>query len=240
MHRLLLVLLLFLPGSVEAGSPYIIKLGSKAAWPPYHLETRRGADGIAVRALACVMARLNQPYIIDKLPWKRAQSQTEIGALDGFFIASQNNERDSYAVLSALFVPQVRSFYILKSGIEGDSRQYTLDHIKQNLNVGARHGSNALYSLREAGYKVSATHATEDGLLRMLDNKRMGALLENTLVFPMLLKRTHRSMDEFHVVEMTRKNMGVYFGKIFLKKRPNFLRRFNQNIKPCSLLKRLS
>jgi len=46
----------------------VINLGSKISWEPYHIDTGDGADGIAVRALACIMARLNQPYFIHNYP----------------------------------------------------------------------------------------------------------------------------------------------------------------------------
>lgn len=213
---------------------HVLVLGSKLNWKPYHVATEYGSDGIAVRAIACIFARMNQPYSIEKKPWARVQHETKNGSLDGFFSASQNAERDSYATLSKVFLPQQRSFYILKKHNINQSLQ--LEDIKRQLTFAARAGSNALHSLHKKGYPVIVTPKSEQQLLMSLDKQRVGAILENTLVFESLIRKEGRSLDEFYKVPLEEKRMGVYFSNRYLKKYPEFLAKFNNNVVPCSLL----
>ena len=236
MIRALSFCLVIFSFSVAAESPYIIKLGSKVEWVPYHLETPHGSDGIAVRALACIMSRINQPFVIHKLPWKRAQEETKVGKLDGFFSASRNEIRDGYATLSEVFLPQERIFYTLKEKIRLPLEAYTIEYIKENVSVGARYGSNTLHSLKKENYNIGAAPQTQSQLLKMLELGRIGAVLENSLVFPDLVQKMGKSMLDFYQVPQKKKNMGVYFGHQFLTKHPDFLKKFNQNVQACSLL----
>ncbi len=222
--------------NVYAEANVVVHLGTKVQWAPYHIDTPQGADGIAVRALACIMVRMNQPFVIKKVPWKRAQEETRTGALDGFFSASQNKIRDRYATLSKVFLPQNRVFYSLKANIKVPIKDYTLSYIQKNIQVSARYGSNALNSLKEGQYNIGSTPHTQNQLLSMLEFERLGAVLENSLVFSELIINSDRSMNDFHPVIQKTKNMGVYFGHLFLAKHPDFLEKFNSQVQPCSLL----
>lgn len=230
--------ILSLPLHAQEPSSSVLILGTKQEWAPYHINTDHGADGLAVRAVACVMARINQPFKIIKLPWARAQYNTEHGSLDGFFAASQNEVRDSYATLSELFLPQERVFYLLKSKANQALSAYTIEYIKEHMSVAARAGSNALVSLQKGDFNIQATPLLQDQLLVMLENGRVDAVLENSLVFPELIKNAGKNLDDYHAVVYQTKNMGVYFGRNFLQRNPEFLARFNANLPPCSLLKK--
>jgi ABC-type amino acid transport substrate-binding protein len=231
---LLLINLLGSGIALASANENIVKLGTKSEWKPYHINTPDGADGIAVRAFACIMARMNQPFIINKKPWARVQYETKQGKLDGFFSASRNSERDSYATLSKVFLPQQRSFYILKAGY-GD-KTLTLEYIKKNLTFAARAGSNALNSLIKKDFPVIVKPKSEEQLLKLLDKKRVGAILENSVVFDTLINKHGRSLSEFHKLLFEEKQMGVYFSHTFLNNNPDFLQKFNDNVLPCSLI----
>ena len=222
---------------IQAESSYTVKLGTKVAWPPYHIDLKSGAGGVAVEAFDCVMTRIKHPYVINQLPWSRAQALTKSGALDGFFSASQSDKRDDYAELSTVFIPQIRKFYFLKKYFPAEQALYSIAYIKQSFTVGARFSSNAMNYLKINNYNIGAEHLSETVLMKMLDAGRMDAILENSLVFALMVNNLDRSMDEFLSVEVGKKNMGVYFSKIFLDKHPKFLTLFNENIPPCSLIK---
>lgn len=213
----------------------VINLGSKTSWEPYHIDTGDGTDGIAVRALACIMARLNQPYVIYKLPWTRAQRMTQVGQLDGFFYASQNRDRDEYAILSDLFLPQTRTFYSLKSKVTIGHHAYNLAFVR-DLPVGARLGANALVQAKRRGFNVTMTAHDSRQLFSQLEAERVEAIIENSVVFEAEIKLRQYKLNQFHRANMEVKNMGVYFGKKFLNSTPSFLEAFNRHVAPCSLL----
>ncbi len=89
----------------------IIFLGAIIASPPsqavdIRLATQPFGNALTVKGepfIHCVMAELNQTFKISYMPWRRAQSKTEQGDFDGFFMASQNKVRDVYATLSSPF-----------------------------------------------------------------------------------------------------------------------------------------
>ncbi len=236
MKTLIIAIILLAPLSAQAHAPHIITLATKVKWEPYHLDIESGADGIAVRALACVMARINQPYVIHKVPWSRAQGLVKTGKVDGFFSASRNVERDSYATLSEVFIPQTRAFYTLKTHLPTSLDDYTIDYIHANIVVAARTASNALTSLKNNGFTIAGTPKSEDLLFKMINAPRVGAIFENRAVFKRLLKSEESSFDDYVEVVFETKNMGVYFGQPFLLAHPNFLEMFNSQVPHCSLL----
>jgi len=212
----------------------VVQLGTKVEWEPYHVNTKDGADGIAVRSVACILARINQPFQINKMPWARVQIATQHGQLDGFFAASQNSQRDNYATLSDLFIPQQRVFYFNKRMLKHTAESYDIDFIKRHVKVSARDGSNALHSLVSANFKIEAHPKTQHQLLSMLDSGRIEAVLENALVFERLVEENGKNIADYLQVTYQTKNMGVYWSHKFLANNPDFLARFNSNIVPCT------
>ncbi|OUS28391.1 hypothetical protein A9Q99_12785 [Gammaproteobacteria bacterium 45_16_T64] len=236
MKALLLTLFWLSCVSVYAHSPHIVTLSTKASWPPYHKDIDPGADGIAVRAVACIMARINQPFTINKVPWARAQGLTKEGKSDGFFSASQNDVRDSYAAQSDVFIPQTRAFYTLKQHVPIAINNYDVEYIRAHMTVSARFASNALKSLEKDNFSIAGKPKSEDLLFRMINANRVGAILENTIVFRGLLEKHQRKIDDYVEIIYQTKNMGVYFSLAFLTSHPTFLSAFNRHIPPCSLL----
>ncbi|WP_448548971.1 substrate-binding periplasmic protein [Thalassotalea fusca] len=220
-------------GALKTESAEVAQLGTKVEWEPYHVNTPEGADGIAVRAVSCILTRINQPFQINKMPWARVQIATQHGQLDGFFAASQNNERDTYATLSDLFIPQQRVFYFNKRMLKHTAESYDIDFIKKHVKVSARNGSNALHSIESSGFMVESHPNTQHQLLNMLDTGRIEAVLENSLVFESLIKESNKDMADYLQVTYQMKNMGVYWSHKYLTDNPEFLARFNRNIVPC-------
>ncbi len=212
-----------------------ITLGTKVEWAPYHLDSPDGPMGLAVSAVSCVMNKLNQPYTITQLPWSRAQYLTESAQLDGFFSASKNKVRDTYATLSTPFIPQTRAFYLLKSNHDFYAETITIDFIKNNLSIGARVNSNALFSIQQKGFSIAITPQRHNQLLRALQLKRMDAVLENTLVFEDLIKNHDLDLSDFHKIVYQEKPMGVYFSNVFLNQNPGFLSVFNEFTYECRI-----
>lgn len=214
----------------------VLTLGSKVEWDPYHIDTGSGADGLAVRALACIMTRMNQPFVIRKLPWSRAQLMTRNGQLDGFFSASQNKERDAYATQSLTFLPQTRRLYVLKPKDQTVTARLTLADAQKNLTVAARHQSNALKAAREAGLNVILTPQSAGELMELLKAGRVDGVVENDLVFAREIEAAGLSSEKTINLILGKKDMGVYFGHRFLAEHPRFLTQFNTHVPACSLL----
>ena len=198
-------------------------------WAPYQMQVGQKNEGYAIKALACVMDKLQQPYKVIFLPWGRAQLEVKQGNYDGFFSASHNNERDDFAVLSNTFIAQQWSFYLLKN----TAIPLNQDAIKSNAQFGARRYSNATFWLQKHNYNVIHQTSTLDELISLLEKNRIGAILENNLFFEAAAKRVNIPLSDFSVVPNLDRSLGVYFGKTFLTQYPDFLDKFNQHTENC-------
>ncbi|WP_434939598.1 substrate-binding periplasmic protein [Shewanella sp. HL-SH8] len=228
---LILIGLLLLLSSQLAAAAVVDKVITITTqeWAPYQIEVGQKNDGYAIKALDCVMDKLQQPYKVIFLPWGRAQLEVKQGKYDGFFSASHNNERDGFAVLSNTFIAQQWNFYLLKN----TAIPLNQDAIKSNAQFGARRHSNATFWLKEHNYNVIHQASTLDELIYLLEKNRIGAILENNLFFEAAAKRVNIPVSNFAVVPNLDRSLGVYFGKTFLKQYPDFLDKFNQHTESC-------
>ena len=67
--------------------------------------------GTTVDKVRCAFNKLNRPLVINVMPWKRAQKMVQLKQADGFFAASKNQFRDSYASLSSIIDQQTWTWY---------------------------------------------------------------------------------------------------------------------------------
>lgn len=197
---------------------------------PYGYRTEaEGFIGSAVDVVRCVFEKIERPYKIDIVPWKRAQIMVKDGHAAGFFAGSHNLERDKYAQMSTPIADQNWMWYALKnSSINPDS-----DKFKTQASVSSFLGANMHKWLTANGYNISNTppHNTES-LLEMLLAKRLDAILANDQVMAALLSK---SGETNNVSAFLNKNkpLGVYFSKTFLNENPDFLNTFNKYVPEC-------
>lgn len=199
--------------------------------PPYGSYQRNGTQkfsGLAVDVVDCIMKRISRPYQLLVVPWARAQRLVQTGEADGFFAASQNLERDAYAVRSQPIAPQEWRWYLLASNMADPLSA----EFRQTSSVGSFVGANMLDWLRQNGYKVEASPPTTERLLQMLQLGRVDAILANNLVMDKLL-REHKLETAVRSVLQESKPLSVYFSKPFLAGSPGFLEAFNAQVEPC-------
>ena len=202
---------------------------STQEWPPYQFESTHSQSGFAIDALHCVMNHLNQKYRVIFLPWGRAQNGVAQGKYDGFFSASHNDIRDTYAVHSNTFIEQEWNFYLLKD----TSISLTKKAILQQARFGSRKYANTTHWLHQNKYHVEHETTRVDELIKLLLSHKIDAIMENRLLFQDAIKRAHIPFSSFEVVKNIDKPLGVYFGRIFLQNHPQFLQQFNLHTEAC-------
>ena len=199
--------------------------------PPYSFPINGSEPGgIAVQIVQCAANELTIRVKIGFFPWKRAQELVKRNAADGFFAASQADQRDSYAVLSATIAPQEWRWYLLKaSALDPKSETF-----KATARTSSFNGANMQDWLNENGYIANDSPPQNQSLLAMLFKGRIDAILANQLVMDQLLLQADKA-DAVKSYPALDKPLGIYFSKTFLATQPaDYMSRWNQAIVTCT------
>ena len=181
----------------------------------------------------CAMAKLNQSFTINYMPWKRAQSDTKLGHADGFFMASQNKDRDAYATLSdPIFV--IKWLYITTKArhISPQDSDFFSKVFAANLGS-ARHSWLVNQSHNGIINKDISAPPDPASLLKMLLVGRVDVALMNSTEFNENVKILGIDTNQLNTYVEREKPVGLYFSKAFNLDNPKFLNRFNISINAC-------
>lgn len=185
--------------------------------------------GSAVDVVRCIFDRMKQPYKFAVVPWKRAQKMASYGTSDGFFAASQNEQRDAFGVRTEFIADQNWTWFLLKS-----HRYHPNDpDFKEKAKVSSFLGANMHKWLIDNGFNIdSSPPRTTEILLMKLLGERIDAALANEQVMTALLAK-HNMQDKVISVLNKQKPLAVYFSKKFLSTAPGFIDAFNSHVKDC-------
>ncbi len=220
----------FLPGC-WASFPSKILLATHNQAPYGSYQPSGSFDGLAYQVVECALAQLGVAFNLHVVPWKRAQREVYIGVADGFFAASQNSERDKYAVKSRSILEQQWTWYFLKTAkMKPDNKQF-----KHQARVSSFLGANMHSYLKQQGYQVlSVPPGSTKQLVQMLKLKRIDAALASSDVMEHVLK-DNRWHGQLVAHPFKSKPLAVYFGIPFIKRYPAFLGAFNQQVANCRM-----
>lgn len=198
--------------------------------PPYSFRNAEGEiGGLAGSVVGCVFEGIGRQVEIHIVPWKRAQIEVERGQAHGFFAASKNDYRDSYAVMSEIIADQKWTWYLL-SETAGNPNS---DDFRTGRVVSSFLGANMQGWLIENSYRtVEYPPQDNEALLDMLLKKRFDAILANNQVMDSLL-RSQKQSEQVRKILLRNKPLGVYFSKAFLASEPDFLQKFNAEVPKC-------
>lgn len=195
-------------------------------WEPYNFTQDGEVTGVSVKTLKCIAAKIGIEVDIAVRPWVRAQAMVKEGEADAFFAASESAERNQFAVMSNPISPQVWGWYMPKGSTKDPSSP-------ADLKVGVVLGSAMEKFLTEKGYTVAQKLNASLPLVKLLESKRVDAVLANTLVFEEAMADAKVTKDAFLMKEHSNRPLGVYFSKAFLDANPGFLDKFNAAIPGC-------
>ena len=174
-------------------------------------DENKNFDGCAVQVVKYALNKMNVGLKLVVAPWIRAQLMVNEGKADGFFAASQSEERDQNGVQSALIAEQRWNWYMLRE----NPKDPRTDDFKEKANVASFRGTNMLKWLRANKYSVIASPPTSEQLLYMLMIKRFDAMLANDMVMTDKIAKQNLQ-GRFKVVPLLSKPLGVYFSNKFL------------------------
>lgn len=142
--------------------------------------------------------------------------------IQGMFLASQNSERDRYAVFSKPITFNNWSWFSVKH------RSPSPDELKNNALIGTIEKTNTFRWLTRNGYQVHGSPVLH--LPYLLLNNKVDAVFAAESVFMQACRDQSISLKTFHKTIEVKRPFAMYISKLYLDNNPNFMQALNQEI----------
>lgn len=195
-------------------------------FPPYtYLDSEGSPSGIGTEAVKNVLKSMDIDYSLTvSSNHGRALQELRKQDSDGFFMATQNKERDLYAEFSAPLMVNRWVWVIRQENSQGFNP--TSPNFKFEATVASLLNTNTHYWLKSNGYHSIHPAPSVIDLKQMLDSGEAQAVLIAEMTF---LDSVEDDSQYQRVLEQERA-FGIYISKHFLKDSPGFMSRLNQAI----------
>lgn len=194
-------------------------------FPPYTSEENNVFSGIGIDLIAVLMKDMGVNYTLRSTPnYARALGEIKRGQADGFFLASENEQRNQVAIFSKpLLINKWSWFFSSNSSYVTDSQ-----HFKTNAKVATIHGSNTNKWLDNNHYNVVTKPSTTISLpTLLLDKNRIDAVFLSSIVFRSELESQGYSEADYIEVVDKFTPFGIYISKVYANKNPKFMSKLN-------------
>jgi len=192
---------------------------------PYTYEENHKLVGTAITPVTDVLNAINAPYTIQLFDtYSLLLKALKKNKIQGFFLASQNKERDRYATFSKTITFNKWSWAFLK----GKQQDTDDNDFKRSATIGTIKGTNTYRWLVRHGYNAQGYSADELPLL--LSQKKVDAVFAAQTVFRYSTVKAGLSNSAFDFEVESSKPFGMYVSKKYLQTNPDFLPHFNKLI----------
>ena len=219
--RCLLIVLLFTVGKSSAAYNMHFFLPD---FPPYTVVDEQGNfSGIGLDEVKPILDSMGVKYTIQiGSKHGRALSELRGGRSDGFFMASQNEQRDEYAVFSESVMINRWVWVVLRK----NSPNFHAS-AKGNYTMASLLNANTNYWLEHSGYQTVRPAMNINALVEKLDSGEVDAILVAEEVFNSEFVNDARYKVSLH----SEREFGIYISKAFLKDNPDFMEKLNSAIR---------
>ncbi|WP_253820793.1 transporter substrate-binding domain-containing protein [Vibrio sp. 99-70-13A1] len=195
-------------------------------FPPYtQLDSQGFPSGIGTDAVKQVLDSMGVSYTIS-VSSNHGRALQEVRKLnsDGFFMASQNSERDTYAQFSDPLMSNRWVWVVRKENAHNFSPDNSI--FRDRSTVATLLNTNTHHWLKVIGYSSIYVAASVDGLKDKLDSGTISAILIAEMTFLDAVS----DIEDYEIVTEQEKEFGLYISKYFLRKNPGFMSKLNQAI----------
>ncbi|KOO13814.1 hypothetical protein AKJ18_16175 [Vibrio xuii] len=196
-------------------------------FPPYtQLDSDASPSGIGTDAVKQVLDSMGVRYTITiSSNHGRALQEVRKQQSDGFFMASQNSERDNYAEFSE---PLMFNRWVWVVGKES-ARNFSPNDamFKKQSTVASLLNTNTHRWLKVNGYPSIYAATSVSELKEKLDSGAITAIL----IAEMTFLATVSEVVDYEIVLEQEKEFGLYISKHFLSNNPGFMSKLNQAIR---------
>jgi len=197
-------------------------------FPPYTSEENRSFSGIGIKLVDQVMQDIGVNYKLRAVPnYARALEEVRRGQADGFFLASENEQRNTVAVMSEpLLMNRWSWFFSPNKKLNLSSSAF-----KSAAKVATIHGSNTNKWLIKNNYNITTKPNSASSFpMLLLEKKRIDAVFLSSAVFHQVLKAQGYSTKDYVEVIQKSKPFGLYISKAYLERNPYFMKKLNTAI----------
>jgi len=193
-------------------------------FPPYTTVDEQGNYiGIGLDEVKPILESVGVRYTIQiGSNHGRALSELRHGRSDGFFMASQNKQRDEYAVFSESVMINRWVWVVLKENWPNFHAS-----AKDNYIMASLLNANTNYWLEHSGYQTVRPAMNITALVGKLNSGKVDAILVAEEVFNSEFANDARYKVSLH----SEREFGIYISKAFLKDNPDFMKKLNSAIR---------
>jgi ABC-type amino acid transport substrate-binding protein len=198
-------------------------------YPPYTEIDNGKLSGFGYDLVVKIMDKAGIKMTVLPAPnYGRALEDTRQGKADGFFLASQNKERDEIAVFSS---PVTTSTWLWVTLKDSKIPDFKSPEFKTTAKVGVQLNSNIHKWLTEKGYNIAGTPSDISVLLKMLKSDRVSAILLPELTFKDIVSKEGDKIETFRTGVESTFPFAIYISKSFITRNPDIMKRLNAAIK---------
>ena len=228
MKKFLIISLYIMCSSVFSAYAYDEITFTVPNFQPYTYKDDGKIKGIGVDVVTELLDEMKVHYKIKFSPnYGRALDDVKKEKVDGFFLASQNAERDNVAVFSSRVAYNNWSwFFPAESTLNPHG-----EHAKANMRVATTAHTNTHKWLVKDGYqKIDAVQNTKILPKFLLELKRAEAIFLAEMVFISAANDSGVKSESYRQVVEISKPFGIYVSKKYLAKNEGFMEDLNRLI----------
>ncbi len=194
---------------------------------PFTYEQNDTIRGIGVDRVSIVLTSLDIPFTISLVPnYGRAVEETRRGRSDGFFLATQNSERDSIAHFSNQLFINRWCWFTLKNA----ELQVSDPTFKSSARIATPINSNTHKWLKHEGYNVKYPISDLSSAVALLTDGLVDAVFISEEVYKKQLMEQNVSLDLVNFAVESERPFGIYFSNKIIENNPRLLVDINNTI----------
>jgi len=238
MHKLLLILLLQLPFtaslnhvSAQSGSERVntIKLATTIMSPYQTYDELGQVQGTGIDAIRCLEKATGLRFTIDVFPWIRAQELVNRGQYDGFFVGSQNADRDEFASFVGPLLHNFWHWYVRKDKVldlNPDNTPAQKDQV-----IGVVMGTNMHQWIQKKDSYTIIAHENSHKLFDLLKAGRLDYVLATGAMYESYQGAEH---VDFNILVAKSKPLGLYMGHQFVNRQKSNFELIKKGASECA------
>lgn len=198
-------------------------------FPPFtYLDEWGNPAGDGYQKVKQTLDKAGIAFRIEAVPnYGRALAETRLGNVDGFFIASQNKERDAVAEFSGRLMDNPWSWYYWPENGQNLCQQAVTTILNTNTHRWLKSNNCLLIKPSQ----------TPDELVHLLLKRKVSAVFVAQVVMHKALQNAGLNSDHFSERVEINKPVGIYISHQTLKQQPKLMLQVRRAIQPPAPLK---